>query len=110
MYLDVDFNGGIFQCHVDQYSCESVCAFQCWKVKTCEHRATSTYVCIPQPKLLIVSFVVWIILTTTAAIAIGYSCWKLIRWRCCGMPKVHAGLIRSVSDLETRVQASGFSS
>ncbi|KAK5980483.1 hypothetical protein GCK32_011715 [Trichostrongylus colubriformis] len=104
MSLDIDINGGILQCHSDQYACESLCAFGCWMVRTCEHRTTSNYVCIPQPQIIIVSFILWCSLTIIAIGVVGHTCWKMLRYRCYGSHKVHAGLIRSVSDLETRVQ------
>ncbi|RCN46741.1 hypothetical protein ANCCAN_07183 [Ancylostoma caninum] len=104
MSLDLDIYGGVLQCHDDQYTCESLCAFECWTVRTCEHRATSNYVCIPKPQIIVLSFVIWCALTIAALTVISLTCWRSFRFRCLGGHKVHAGLIRSVSDLENRIQ------
>ncbi|WKY16198.1 hypothetical protein Q1695_001130 [Nippostrongylus brasiliensis] len=104
MSLDIDISGGILQCHGDQYSCESLCVFECWMVRTCEHRTSFNYVCIPQPHTIIACFIAWCILTIITILVVGYSCWKFLRYRWFSKQRIHAGLIRSVSDLETRVQ------
>ncbi|KAK6766448.1 hypothetical protein RB195_026010 [Necator americanus] len=104
MSLEVDVHGGILQCYNDQYTCESFCGFECWTVRTCEHRSTSNYICIPQPRAIILFFVIWCALTVAAIAILAVTCWRILRFRCFGGNKVHSGLIRSVSDLEQRVQ------
>ncbi|KAK6766447.1 hypothetical protein RB195_026010 [Necator americanus] len=76
----------------------------CWTVRTCEHRSTSNYICIPQPRAIILFFVIWCALTVAAIAILAVTCWRILRFRCFGGNKVHSGLIRSVSDLEQRVQ------
>ncbi|KAJ1357843.1 hypothetical protein KIN20_016101 [Parelaphostrongylus tenuis] len=106
MPLEFDVYGGVFQCYVDQYACESLCHYECWAVSSCEHRSTFNYICIPKPKIIVSVFLVWCILTMTSIVIIAHMCWKVSRPCYTNDAKVHATLIQSVSSLDEDIENS----